>query len=106
MAMAGAIATARGFLHWLGPAQPLTVLFIDGEMARDLKSVCMSTHRWTDLGPSGPNRRPEAINISSREPARFGAPERQTDRPAEFFIQAASCECDERALPPPTIQSQ
>jgi hypothetical protein len=36
MAMAGAIATGRGFLHWLGPAQPLTVLFIDGEMARDL----------------------------------------------------------------------
>jgi RecA-family ATPase len=36
MAMAGAIATGRGFLHWLGPARPLAVLYIDGEMARDL----------------------------------------------------------------------
>ena len=36
MAMAGAIATGRGFLHWLGPAGPLHTLYIDGEMARDL----------------------------------------------------------------------
>jgi hypothetical protein len=36
MAVAGAIATGRGFLHWLGPARPLTALYIDGEMARDL----------------------------------------------------------------------
>jgi hypothetical protein len=36
MAMAGAMATSRGFLHWLGPARPRTVLYIDGEMARDL----------------------------------------------------------------------
>jgi hypothetical protein len=36
MAMAGAIATGRAFLHWLGPASPLTVLYVDGEMARDL----------------------------------------------------------------------
>ncbi len=36
MAMAGAIATGRGYLHWLGPAKPLVVLYVDGEMARDL----------------------------------------------------------------------
>ena len=36
MAMAAAIATGNGFLHWLGPSEPLTVLYIDGEMARDL----------------------------------------------------------------------
>jgi hypothetical protein len=36
LAMAGAIATGRGYLHWLGPTKPLTVLYIDGEMALDL----------------------------------------------------------------------
>jgi hypothetical protein len=36
MAAAGAIATGRGFLYWLGPARPLIVLLVDGEMARDL----------------------------------------------------------------------
>jgi RecA-family ATPase len=36
MAMAGAIITSREFLHWAGPAKPLVVLYIDGEMARDL----------------------------------------------------------------------
>ncbi len=36
LAMAGAIAMGRNYLHWLGPTQPLTVLYVDGEMARDL----------------------------------------------------------------------
>ena len=36
MAMAGACCTKRGFLHWLGPSEPLDILYIDGEMARDL----------------------------------------------------------------------
>jgi hypothetical protein len=36
MGMAGAIATGRGFLHLPGPAHSLLVLYIDGEMARDL----------------------------------------------------------------------
>jgi RecA-family ATPase len=32
MAMAGAIITSREFLHWAGPAKPLVVLYIDGEI--------------------------------------------------------------------------
>lgn len=36
MGMAGAIATRQDFLHWRGPVEPLNVLYIDGEMARDL----------------------------------------------------------------------
>jgi energy-coupling factor transporter ATP-binding protein EcfA2 len=36
MAMAGAISTKRGFLHWRGPGEALPVLYLDGEMARDL----------------------------------------------------------------------
>jgi AAA domain len=39
MAMAGAVAVGRGFLHWPGPARPLPTLYIDGEMAR---------YRWRD----------------------------------------------------------
>jgi hypothetical protein len=36
MGMAGSIATGRGFVHWFGPSEPRTVLYVDGEMARDL----------------------------------------------------------------------
>jgi hypothetical protein len=36
MGMAGAIVTGTDFLHWRGSANPLPVLYVDGEMAQDL----------------------------------------------------------------------
>jgi hypothetical protein len=35
-AVAGALATGRSFLHWPAPKQPISVLYVDGEMANTL----------------------------------------------------------------------